>query len=147
MVCEICGSGGALLKAIVEDAELNVCENCSKFGKVVGNVQSKQRPISPKTAETEKIPILIDNYTDMVRKKRESLGLTQEEFAKKISEKESLVHKLESGSFEPSLQLAKKIEKLLGIKILEEYEEKHERQKNVKYESFTLGDFVKIKNK
>ena len=136
-----------MLKAVVEDAELNVCENCSKFGKVVGNVENMQRPISPKTAETEKIPILIENYPSIIRKRRESLNLTQEEFAKKISEKESLVHKLESGSFEPSLQLARKIEKSLNLKILEEYEEKHERQKNVKYESFTLGDFVKIKSK
>ena len=132
MACEICGTDGRMFKAVVEDAELNVCENCTKFGKVVGIAQNKQMPTMQKAVETEKIPVLASDYQEKIRKKREGLGLTQEEFAKKISERESLVHKLESGNFEPSLQLARKIEKLLGIKILEEYEEKHESKKNMK---------------
>ena len=147
MACEICGLDGKMFKAIVEDAELKVCQGCSKFGKVVGQINEPQQKMQKMIAEPEKTYILVDNFPETIRKKRESLNLTQEEFAKKISEKESLVHKIESGSLEPSLQLAKKIERFLSIRLIEEYEEKPEKKKSIKLEGFTLGDFIKIKSK
>ena len=136
-----------MFRAIVEDVELNVCENCTSFGKIIGTVENKQTPVEKHLEATEKTQIIIKNYAEIIKKKRESLNLTQEEFAKRISEKESLVHKIESGSLEPSLELAKKIERFLKIKLIEEYEEQQEKRKSVNFETFTLGDFIKTKHK
>ena len=145
----MCGSEGKLYKTIIEDAQLNVCHECSKFGKVTGIVEQKQANEITSKAEiqTEVMEIIVEDYAEKIRKKRESLGLKQEEFAKKISEKESLVQKIESGHLEPSIGLAKKIGRFLKIKLTEEHEETHEKQATTKTDSFTIGDFIKIKNK
>lgn len=150
MPCDMCGSEGKLYKAIIEDAELTVCNNCSKFGKIISPVKEKEeRQIVKKVSQTEKevLDVLVKSYKEIIRKKRESLNLTQKELAKKIKEKESIVHKLESGNFEPSLALAEKIGKFLNIKLIEEYEEIDEKTEHSKTESFTLGDYIKSKEK
>lgn len=146
----MCGSPGKLYKAVIEDAELTVCHECSKFGKVIGVVkQEDTREIKAKAAENisqpEKIDVIIGDYAEKIRKKREQLGLKQEEFAKKINEKESLVQKIESGHFEPPIILAKKIEGFLKIKLVEEHEEAYEHHTASKTGTFTLGDFIKKK--
>ena len=147
----MCGSEGKLYKTIIEDAQLNVCHECSKFGKVTAIVEQKDATIkeskSNQELQTEVMEIIVEDYAEKIRKKRESLGLKQEEFAKKISEKESLIQKIESGHLEPSLGLAKKIGSFLKIKLTEEHEETHEKQSKTKTDSFTIGDFIKIKGK
>lgn len=150
MKCDMCGSEGKLYQAVIEDAELNVCHECSKFGKVIGVVKQNEVDNEAVKASKESKPeimeMIVQDYAEKIRKKRGSLGLKQEEFAKKISEKESLIQKIEAGHFEPSIVLAKKIGKFLKIKLTEEYEETHEKQVQSKTGSFTLGDFIK-KNK
>ena len=148
----MCGAPGKLYEAVIEDAELKVCHECSKFGKVTGIVKQDESSETTsknknKETKTEVMEIVVNDYAEKIRKKRESLGLNQKEFAKKISEKESLIQKIESGHFEPSLGLAKKISGLLKIKLIEEYEEKHEPQSRTKTDAFTIGDLIKTKNK
>ena len=150
MLCDMCGSPGKLFRTIVEGTELSVCQECSRFGKVVGVIELGTRPIAKAKSEepeTEVMELLVEDYAEKIRKKRESLGLNQDEFAKKLNEKESLIQKIESGHFEPSIGLAKKISRILQIKLVEEYEERHEKQPRPKVEGFTLGDFIKIKEK
>jgi len=151
MKCDMCGSEGKLYQAVIEDAKLKVCHECSKFGKVIGIVEQENiNEISTRSSQeskTEIMNILVDDYGGKIRNKRESLGLNQSEFAKKVSEKESLIQKIESEHFEPSIGLAKKIGKFLKLKLTEEYEEQHEAQVKSKTDSFTLGDFIKKKNK
>lgn len=147
--CDLCGKVDERLnRTLIEGVELNVCSACSKFGKVLAPVKkfapksyARKVPIE----EEEKIELLVEGYADIIKKKRELMGLTQTDFAKKINEKESIIHKIETGVFEPSLALAKKLEKALGVKLIEEREEKHEAFKKRKIEGFTLGDFINVK--
>ena len=149
----MCGSEGKMYKTIIESAQLNVCHECSKFGKVIGIV--KQEEIDKVTAKAkdnaepqkEIMEIIVEDCAEKIKKKREQLGLKQEEFAKKINEKESLIQNIESGHYEPSIGLAKKIQGFLKIKLIEEHEELHERQKATKTDTFTIGDIIKIKKK
>lgn len=151
--CDLCGKADeSLYKALIEDVELNACSKCSKFGKVLGQIK---KPITSKIKqpkkqittlpEEEKIELLVENYSEIIKKRREALHLTQKEFAKKINEKESIIHKIEIGSLVPPLELARKLEKFLGIKLIEKYEERHESAKKQRPEGFTLGDFIKLK--
>lgn len=154
--CDLCGKvDERLFRTLIESVELNVCSDCSKFGKVIASVH---RP-SPKEQhmkfvqqnnlqeKEEKIELLVEDYADIIKKRRESMGLTQKDFANKINEKESTIHKIETGTLEPQLSLAKKLEKFLGVKLVEEHQEKYEASKRKKEESFTLGDFINIKNR
>lgn len=154
MVCEMCGAQGKLYRTIVEGAELSLCQECSNFGKVIriveqkpliGKPQKKTMGIEP--PEQKAMEILVEDYAKKIREKRQSMGLSQEEFAKKINEKESLVQKIESGHFEPSIGLAKKIGSFLKVKLVEEYEERHESIAHSKTDSFTIGDFIKVRGK
>jgi putative transcription factor len=156
MNCEMCGKSGKLFRANIEGAELTVCENCAKFGKVIAPVRqdAAREPVKfpgfrgiSREPEKETVQIIAKDYAEKIKKKRESLGLKQEEFAKKINEKESLVQNIESGHFEPSIDLAKKIEGFLRIVLIEDYEEGKEDFKAVKSDTFTIGDFIKIKSK
>jgi len=149
MLCDMCGSSGKLFRAKVEGAELTVCQKCSKFGNILGvvkDLEEKEVIRLRKEPESENIEIIVQDYAEKIRKKRESLGLTQKDFAKKINEKESLIQKIESGNFKLSIALAKKIEKFLKLRLIEEYEEKHETQKHTKSEGLTIGDFIKGKD-
>ena len=148
MKCDMCGSIGKLYKTIVEDAQLNICHECSKLGKVIGVIKQDNIKIEvPRNeySQPETMQIIVNDYAEKIKRKRESLGLKQEDFAKKINEKESLIQKIESGHFEPSIVLAKKIGNFLKIKLIEDYQEEQEKQTKTKTGSFTIGDFIKIK--
>jgi len=153
MQCDICGSEEILYKTNIEGTILNVCKSCSRFGEVISavKVESKKEK-GKKIKEVEKEPekeiieIVVSDFADRIRKKREKLGLKQEDFAKKINEKESIVHKLETGEFKPSLDLARKLERILGIILIEQYEEEGKITKTETSE-LTVGDLIKIKKK
>mgnify|MGYP001598680299 CR=1 FL=1 len=147
--CDLCGKIEEIFyRTLIEGVELNVCSDCSKFGNVISpvkgfttneNIEENAQP------KEEKIELIVENYSDIIKRKRELEGLTQKEFAKKINEKEATIHNIETGALTPSLSFAKKLEKALGVKLIEEYEESHETKKKSRVGGFTLGDFIKPK--
>jgi len=148
MVCDMCGSEGKLYSTIIEGSELKVCHECSKYGKVIGIV--KEETVELKRAasaapEKEIIEVVVEDFADRIKKRRERLGLTQKGFAKKLNEKVSVIHKIESGTFIPQLELTKKLEKFLQIKLFEQHEEEHKKTAKAETGTFTLGDFIKKK--
>lgn len=138
-------------KAMIEGVQLDVCSECAKFGKVIAQPkrfsakEQHKQYIKQQQAKEEKVELLVEDYAEIIKKKRESMGLTQKDFANKINEKETIVHKIETGAFSPPLPLAKKLERLLGVKLIGGFEEKHESMKKTKYGGFTLGDFINVK--
>jgi len=148
----MCGSEGKLFRAMIEGSEMRVCNNCSKFGKVLGEVREEAKAVRKVKKveiieEPEVIEMVVSDFSMKVRNKREQIGLNQKDFAKKINEKESVVHKLENGEFSPSLDLARKLEKMFGISLIEEYEEKKEKIEKTAGEGITVGDLIRIKKR
>ena len=146
--CDLCGKiEDVLNRTLIEGVELSVCQACSRFGRVI---EILRKPVLKETAKKfdvkeEKIELLVEDYAVIIKRKRESMGLTQKDFASRISEKETTIHRIETGDLEPSLALAKKLEKMIGVKLIEEHHEKFENFKKPKEGGFTLGDFIKIK--
>ena len=150
--CDLCGrTTESLAKAIIEGVQLDVCTECAKFGKVIPikrpSAKEQIKQIAKQQEKEERIELLVEDYAEIIKKKREEIGLTQKEFANRINEKESTIHKIETGALEPPLYLAKKLEKALGIKLIEQHEERHENPRKSKIEGFTLGDFINVKNR
>jgi putative transcription factor len=58
---------------------------------------------------------VVQDYDDRIRTARESQGLTQEELAKQLNEKASLIRKLERGDVLPSDSVQRKLERALGL--------------------------------
>lgn len=156
MNCELCGKEAELYLIEIEGTRLSVCYACKKFGKMIKKIavetpkeekrKAKQAKIF-KEPEKEIIEVIVSNYAEIIRKKREKLGLKQKDFAKIISEKESLLSKIETKEMEPSIRLARKLEKILRIKLVEVLEEAAGEKKEAKSEELTIGDLVKVKSK
>ena len=154
--CDMCGKENRLVIAEIEGTKMNVCSICGRFGKIIrepGPVQNIEKHMPKKRMQDKQGPKIIEmivpDYPQIIRKKREKMGMKQKEFAGFIAEKESLLHSIETGKFEPSLALGKKLEKLLNVNLIEEVEDIKTSlpvNKSENSSAFTLGDFIKKKN-
>jgi putative transcription factor len=128
--CDMCGKKIEKgIKARIESTDMSVCENCAKYGVVLGNIGSSKssnsnnsfqnKPYKKKVIREEVEEDIISNYGKIVKTAREKLNLKQEELAKKINERESLIHQIESEHLKPSIATAKKLEKFFGIKLIQ----------------------------
>lgn len=157
MICDLCGKSGKMYKAEIEGSRMVVCESCAKYGKVLHEIkpQEAQKKKESSTAREvskapETIQMIVKDYSLKIKNAREKKGIKQEDFAKIINEKESLLHQLESGKMEPSIVLAEKLQKALGIKLIEEITlEPDEKKDGLKPHSgpMTLGDLINIKKR
>src|SRR3989338_5048099 len=99
----MCGKECALFKSMVEGSEMNVCSQCSKFGKVVSQIKEpltgkKQAKLEIKMHSNQELILsVVLNYSEIIKSKRGQLGLNQEDFAKQLNEKISVIHKMETG--------------------------------------------------
>jgi uncharacterized protein (TIGR00270 family) len=148
--CELCGKKDAKFSCEIEGTMMKVCEDCSKFGKVKGKSQTRIVITEKKKPEVkESIYIFLPGFGALIKGARERLGLKQEEFAKKLNLRESLLHQMESEHFKPDVETAKRLEKALHIKIMEEVKDEEDNGKSSntkKSEGLTFGDMMKIKN-
>ena len=142
-VCEMCGRDTQLFSALVEGTRLNVCATCGKFGKMLKMPERFVK--APVQKAPEVIEVVVSDYAQKIGRAREKSGMTQKDFAHSLNEKESVVQKLEAGSFSPPISMAKKLEKMLKIKLVEvEEEEKAEPQKKGSG-PVTIGDLINVK--
>src|SRR3989344_2638549 len=121
MLCELCGKKDATLKADIEGAVLNVCDACSRFGVVRAKIINSETTTKENLGKLKEIATieseqLITNYAQVIKHARELTKLSQKEFAAKINERESVIHRLECGEMDPSDVLIRKLEKSLGIR-------------------------------
>ncbi len=150
--CDLCGKEAPLLRVQLEGAEVAACKSCASHGRVLGHVKnsspaargSKARQMSVKEPDEE---IIVPNYAALIRTAREKRDVRQEDFAKQINEKLSALHKIETGFLTPSLELAKKLEKVLSIKLIEKVSIAEIIPKAEKSGGMTIGDVLKIKMK
>lgn len=149
MQCDMCGSNQGLVKAKIEGTVMDVCKTCARFGEIVRVPRSiprshKSRPI--KQSLPQKIEIIVPNYSVLIKQAREKRQMKQEDVAKKLSEKESIYHKIENGSFRPSIKLAKKLEAFFKIKLIEIHEDKMKpavASAPINKNAMTIGDMIK----
>lgn len=165
MQCEVCGHQifGEPVRAVIEGANLNVCSKCAKLSsgywepkaepkmrpkRVVQRqptVSFAKRPQRP--AVTESVE-LVDNVGQLVREARREREMSHEDLGRKISEKVSLLRKIESGKMVPDLALAERLEHALKITLrVPATEPKIQQSMSSKPSGTTLGDIIQFKMK
>jgi putative transcription factor len=149
--CDLCGKEiEEVLIAEVEGTELNVCAGCGKYGEILKEIEEKKPVLLPKTkiiVGEEIEESIVSDFALIIRRARERKGLKQEDFARFLNEKESLLEKWEKGSLTPSLGAAKKLGRILGINFIEKIEDKKiDLGKQVSGE-ITLADVIKIRKR
>lgn len=123
MACEMCGNKDASISAEIEGVVLCVCSQCAQFGKVLSNAvqrQSIRGMAQQKTLAVEVIETVMNDYAIKIKQAREKRNMNQEEFARFLNERESTMQKIETGKQRPDIALAKKLEKVLTIKLVEQ---------------------------
>jgi putative transcription factor len=156
MICEICGKNfNNGVKVQIEGSVVSACANCSGYGKLVGKIETvKEKPKTPEAQarkyemqDFESETALADDYGERIKKAREKRNLKQGDLAKLINEHESIVHRIESGRFEPDDDLIKKLEKKLDIKLTIKVDDALRLVGKGENKEKTLGDVVVIRKK
>lgn len=144
--CELCGKDTPLVSADIEGADLEVCMNCAQHGTIKRKPQSYARlsVVKPELPEE----VVVSNFASALRGTREKRGMTQEDFAKLLREKESMLIKWESGLLQPEVAVARKIGKILGLSLVELEKAEPLPKQQQKNDVLTLGDVViKVRKK
>ncbi len=150
--CELCGKHDRLIDILVEGSVLATCKNCIKFGTIIKipALSEMPRKIKKEIKVEEEKELITSEYPEIVKKARERLNLKQEDLAKMISERESIIKQIESGHMKPPFSLAKKLEQYLKIGLIESNEPKEElKQAKIDFSNsaLTIGDLLKLKKK
>jgi putative transcription factor len=83
-------------------------------------VPARKRPVAVR--QQKKIGLadatmLAPDFAWVIREARMKMGLTHEQLGMKMNEKAQLLKKFEAGALKPDEQIAKKLERYLGIKL------------------------------
>ena len=145
----MCGRERELVDSIVEGAIVQVCLECSKHGSVIAInqpvVDKKIEKMQEMTARPEYVDVVVNDYSDKIRRARERKGMKQEDLAQALAEKESVIQSLETGGLKPTFKLAKKLSVFLGIDLIESVETTKKTEKKVNFgnPTVTIGDLLK----
>ena len=94
----------------------------------------------------ENTPFVIEAAGMLIRTARENAGLKQGQLASMAGLKESTIQKIETSIIKPELDAARKIEKILDIKIIDTYDDSEKSKHfNLDDENITIGDLIKFK--
>jgi putative transcription factor len=158
MRCEVCGQEirGEPRRRIIEGAKIIVCGRCAQFGSgdwfqiqspKYGNKNKYPSPPRRRQSEVEEAELfeIVEDYGEKIRKAREKVGVTVEELARTINEKESIIKKLEKEEFIPTPKLREKLKRTLGIELMERVEQVSGPISSKPRGLITLGDMIKIK--
>ncbi|MDD5172474.1 MAG: multiprotein-bridging factor 1 family protein [Candidatus ainarchaeum sp.] len=122
LYCDICGKNQVRAQILVEGAKLLACGACMRSGKVLHRFDDDEAvapsvPSAPATLESGEE--VAEGYGKTIRNARERMGLPIAVVAERINEKEAYLHGIEAERLMPTLEVAKKLEKELSVKLVE----------------------------
>jgi len=155
---------------MLERATLNVCSSCAHLGTLIRESppaeqrQVQNAPETQKSTRYEQRPRkkadrpafrrpprvegeISEDYPKILRNGRQKAGLSQEELAKKVAERVTVIKQLERGDLFPDDKVRRKLEKALGVSLME-YGEAADAGAVSSAKGgggLTLGDMIQIK--
>lgn len=135
--CELCGKTVGTRRYMVEGTVMNLGLECAKYGTPLdaatpappgsqaavqqGLERRAQRMTSRSVYEQESL-VLVDGFGPLIHKAREAKGLTPEQLGNKVSARLPELKHIEAGKLRPGDDLIRRLEKELGITLLEKVE-------------------------
>jgi|AntRauTorckE6833_2_1112554.scaffolds.fasta_scaffold46159_2 uncharacterized protein (TIGR00270 family) len=144
MACDLCSKKGSTQKTRIEGIVYDACSECAQLGQKVETATMPSKKRSRRNPD-ENVGIK-PNVASILRKARGSTP--HEEFAKRLSVKESDVHAWETGHRTPTIATARKLQKQLHVNLLTDYEQSGDASQFSKKEdggALTIGDLLKKK--
>jgi len=162
MECEMCGKKVATRRYMVDKTVMNLGIECSKYGQPLDGTaaagtqasmhQNLERRAGRMTSRNvydaqDVAMVLVDDYGPRIHKAREAKGLTHDQLGNKVSARVPELKHIEAGKLRPSDELTKKLEKELGITLMERIEGPPPAVSGVKKpgpkQGLTIGDLLK----
>ena len=159
MQCELCGRDCRECRpALVDGVRMLLCPDCMRHGQGVTEVAKPSvgvqksllaRIKKPKVKDVyvEMNKELVSGWNDLIKRARIKKGLSREELGFRIGERTVTVAKIENGDLRPSDKMVEKLEKELGITLVEEVRRLPASSSGTGSSSLTLGDFLKTEKK
>ncbi len=160
--CEMCGKENKGCRAaVIEGVKMMLCFDCIKHAESIQPIQKPKQTSptlpyhhSPTKNYTKKDVFqkmekeLISNWSECIKEARKKKGLSREELGFRVGERTVIIQKLENGDLRPSDKMVKKLEKELGITLLEELKKvsAQEQQTPSFSNRMTLGDFIRTED-
>ncbi len=153
--CEVCGESGDLVNTKVEGTTLKLCDDCQDLGEVVkrptANTPSTPTPRparKTRSSRDEPDDELVEDYSTRVKQAREQHGKSPKDLAEQIKEKDSVIHRVETGKLSPDRKLARKLESALGISLYEDVSEATGYEQDARSAGGqTLGDVAEVRDR
>jgi putative transcription factor len=161
--CELCGAplarNGKLVS--IEGAKpMKVCEKCAKLGVEIqapkpagGSAYTSRPPLragSPVPRRRDMFDYIegdiAEDFPKRIAAARQAKGFTQKDLAFILKMQEGDIKKLERGDREPTEAERMKLEKELGISLIDTGEDKADLQRGP-VPAATLGDMISVKRK
>ena len=156
----MCGSEkGPFYNATLEGTKMRVCNNCRGYAKeawlikdtlpqepkkrLLHSQQVREQERKEEQERGEIIMVIVEDYGGRIKQAREKQGVKQEDLAKRLAVKESELHAWESQHRKPRMEMARKLEKALGITLVEQHEEKRQQSSRKSSGPLTIGDLLK----
>ena len=120
---------------------MQVCVQCEKYGKEVQRpkkstlTKGSARPIVMPAAKRRRdvfdmiVGEIVEDYGERIRKARMEKGWTTKELALELKERELLIKRIEKGDLIPEDEVREKLEKALGIRLIEGAAEEEAKRK------------------
>ncbi len=162
MICELCGREiDRPLTVYIEGSKLTVGPECSRFGDahnggkaeegsrivIEERLQRRERRMRGRDVYATSTVDLAEDYPQRIKEARRKRGWDQDALGAKLNEKKSVVTKLESGNMVPSDKLVKKLERTLGIELMEKTATAAPSGSGSQNRGLTLGDMIKTEKK
>jgi len=90
---------------------------------------------------------LVSGWNNLIKRARIEKGLSREKLGFRIGERTVTVAKIENGDLRPSDKIVEKLEKELGITLVEEVRSISTGSASSHSDGLTLGDFLKTEKK
>ncbi|MBU5557962.1 MAG: multiprotein-bridging factor 1 family protein [Candidatus Aenigmatarchaeota archaeon] len=145
MTCDICGASEAKRKARIEGAVVTVCEKCVSLGEEIPieSIHKLAERMLPKLSLPAELELVMrPDAGEIIKREREKRGLTQAQLAEKILEKLSVIKRAEEG-WQPPLSVVRKLEKVLGVSLLETSVSGNLKKK-IDRKQLTIGDVAEV---
>lgn len=157
----MCGRAGKTRRVLIDKTAMNVCAECAKFGTPTGSSGEEGSDVAPNVAEglerrkrrmgtrkdvfsSETMALeLVDDFGDRIQNARQKKGWTREELGSRIKQPVNVVGQYEAGTLNPPDDVAKRIEKALGITLLDKVAGGVPAKRGGGGRGLTLGDMIK----